>query len=264
MQRTPDWNSVLELYDETMRRERASSAIERVERHPLVTRSLIDSPGVSMGAVLYSDLTEANADAAIELQLQYYGSLARPFEWKTYSHDKPADLGERLVKHGLRQGERETLLIADAHRPIPSHLERGVRFERIDTIEKLRWLERFDDAASIDEGLEMRAQLATEFVRSPERISIWVALVAEQPVARSWVRFYPNRPFAELWGGHTLPPYRGRGIYRSLVAARVAEARAKGVQWIVTDALPTSRPILESLEFRRLVDSTPYLWVPLA
>lgn len=246
-----------------MRRERASSAVEKVERTPLVTRSLIDSPGVTMGAVLWSDLNATSVDSAIDLQLKYFRSLGRPFEWKTYSHDEPKNLGEHLVRHGFRPGERETVMVGDAGRGVPSHLERGVRYERIDTIEKLRWLERFDEAAGISEGLELRAQLATEFVRTPDRISIWVALVAEQPVARAWVRFYPNRPFADLWGGQTLEPYRGRGIYRSLVAARVAEARAKGAQWIATDALPTSRPILESLGFRRLVDSTPYLWVPL-
>lgn len=245
-----------------MRRERASSAVERVERTPLVTRSLVDSPGVSMGAVLYSQLNESNVDGAITHQIEYFGSLGRPFEWKSYSHDKPTILGDRLVAHGLRPGERETVLVADVSRGIVTHLERGVRYERIDDIDKLRWLERFDHAANL-EGLELRAQLATEFVRTPDRLSIWVAVVAEQPVARAWVRFYPNRPFADLWGGYTLEPYRGRGIYRSLVAARVAEARSRGVQWVAADALPTSRPILESLGFRRLVDSTPYLWVPL-
>lgn len=259
---TADWNTVLELYDETMRRERAPSVVERVEKTPLVTRSLIDSPGVAMGAILHSELNASNVDQVIEHQIQYFRGLGRPFEWKTYSHDEPANLGERLVAHGLRPGERETVLVADAKRAIATHFERGVRFERIDTVEKLRWLERFDDAANL-EGLELRAQLATEFVKTPERISIWAALVAEQPVARAWIRYHPNRPFADLWGGHTLSPYRGRGIYRSLVAARVSEARSRGVTWIATDALPTSRPILESLGFRRLVDSTPYLWVPL-
>lgn len=258
-----DWDTLLELYDETMRRDRASSAVERVERTPLVTRSLVDSPGVSMGAVLYSSLSAANADAVIGQQIEYFRSLGRPFEWKTYSHDRPADLGERLIAREFRPGERETVLVADAKRAIPSHVERKVRLQRIDTIEKLRWLERFDEAAGL-EGLELRSLLATEFLHAPERISIWMALVAEQPVARAWARFYPNRPFAELWGGHTLPPYRGRGIYRSLVAARVAEARAKGAEWIAANALPTNRPILESLKFRRLVDSTPYLWVPVA
>lgn len=53
-------------------------------------------------------------------------------------------------------------------------------------------------------------------------------------------------------GGSVLPEARGRGIYRSLVAARWAAARARGLDALVTAANDQSGPILERLAFERL------------
>jgi GNAT superfamily N-acetyltransferase len=52
-----------------------------------------------------------------------------------------------------------------------------------------------------------------------------------------------------LTGGVVLPAYRGRGIYRALIAARVADAR--GARFVATHARShTSAPILERMGFR--------------
>lgn len=51
-----------------------------------------------------------------------------------------------------------------------------------------------------------------------------------------------------------LPEYRGRGVYRSLVSKRARDAVDFGAQYLQVDALPTSRPILERLEFLYPVD----------
>lgn len=53
-----------------------------------------------------------------------------------------------------------------------------------------------------------------------------------------------------LCGGATLPQQRGRGLYRALLAARLAEAMAHGSPRLITQAGSMSRPILERLGFR--------------
>ena len=55
----------------------------------------------------------------------------------------------------------------------------------------------------------------------------------------------PGTEFAGIWGGSTLPEFRGRGIYRALVAARARSAIARGVRFIHSDCTDMSRPILE-------------------
>jgi GNAT superfamily N-acetyltransferase len=65
-----------------------------------------------------------------------------------------------------------------------------------------------------------------------------------------------------MWGGGTLPAWRGRGIYRALVAYRAGLAAARGYRYLQVDASPDSRPILERLGFVRLARTTPYIWEP--
>jgi len=57
-----------------------------------------------------------------------------------------------------------------------------------------------------------------------------------------------------LFGGSTLPEARGRGAYRSLVAARWHDAVARGTPVLVTQASPMSRPILAQLGFREVCE----------
>ncbi|HZZ34676.1 MAG TPA: GNAT family N-acetyltransferase, partial [Caulobacteraceae bacterium] len=79
-----------------------------------------------------------------------------------------------------------------------------------------------------------------------------VAYAGVAPVAAGRLEMIPGSAFAGLYGGGTAPEQRGRGVYRALVAARAAEARARGYRYLTVDARETSRPILERLGFQRL------------
>jgi GNAT superfamily N-acetyltransferase len=72
------------------------------------------------------------------------------------------------------------------------------------------------------------------------------------------VEFSEGTDFASLWGGGTLPAWRGRGVFRSLVAYRADLARARGIRYLQVDATPESRPILKRLGFVELATTTPY------
>jgi GNAT superfamily N-acetyltransferase len=82
--------------------------------------------------------------------------------------------------------------------------------------------------------------------------ALYVAYIDGQPVASARAEFPPARSFAALWGGGTIPEYRGRGIYRALVRVRAEEARKRGYPYLRVDARETSRPILERLGFTPL------------
>ena len=57
---------------------------------------------------------------------------------------------------------------------------------------------------------------------------------------------------------HSLAAYRGRGVYRALVAARATSALAHGCTVLQVDASDDSRPILERLGLRTVGGTTPY------
>jgi GNAT superfamily N-acetyltransferase len=89
-----------------------------------------------------------------------------------------------------------------------------------------------------------------------------VAMAGDQPVCAARIEFVPDTRFAGLWGGGTLPQWRGRGIYRALVAYRAALAAERGYRYLQVDASPDSRPILERIGFACLAITTPYIWSP--
>ena len=243
--------TILSLYDSVMRREPLAIPTQRVEKTPFVTRILIDVPGFECGAILYSALDEKNADDVIASEKAYFASQGRALEWKAYDHDSPSDLGERLYAHGFKPSDKESLLYLPlvnwARLPAPA----GISIKKTNDVSLL----------SLEEPLT--TELRRELAATPDRLSIYVAWSGAHVAARAWIRFYPGRPFADLWGGETKREFRNRGIYRALVAARAEEAILRGAQYLTTDALPSSRPILEKLGFARLSGTTPYLWLPL-
>ena len=68
----------------------------------------------------------------------------------------------------------------------------------------------------------------------------------------------PGTRFAGLWGGGTVENWRGRGVYRALVAHRARVAADRGYRYVQVDALARSRPILARLGFEPLTTTTPH------
>jgi GNAT superfamily N-acetyltransferase len=54
---------------------------------------------------------------------------------------------------------------------------------------------------------------------------------------------------ARFWGSAVVPEFRGRGVYRGLVQARMDDARGRGAKLALVHARPTSSPILQRLGF---------------
>jgi GNAT superfamily N-acetyltransferase len=75
-----------------------------------------------------------------------------------------------------------------------------------------------------------------------------VAYVDYAPVAVAAIEVADG--VARLWGGGVLEPYRGRGIYRALVATRLAYAVEHGATMALSQGnIATSSPILQRLGF---------------
>ena len=81
----------------------------------------------------------------------------------------------------------------------------------------------------------------------------------QTPVTAGRVEFHLGTDFASLWGGGTLPAWRHRGAFRSLVAHRAALASARGFRYLQVDASPESRSILHRLGFVKLATTTPFM-----
>ena len=74
-------SEVLALYDREQRREIEFPDMAR-QVLPAIVRYVRPLPGMSF--VLYSDLDEATADAAIGEQIAFFSGQGLKFEWKVY------------------------------------------------------------------------------------------------------------------------------------------------------------------------------------
>jgi GNAT superfamily N-acetyltransferase len=225
------------------------------ERVGPVIRCVSPNPDGWSG-VEWSDLDESTADAVIAEQIRFFTEARRDFEWKYYAYDKPADLPERLLKAGLVPGEEEALMVADvADVPdIPS--PEGIRLVAVSDEDGLQQVKAVHDAVF---GGDHTPMIDSMRERLPSgAVAPVLALAGDEPVCAARVDFHVGTDFASLWGGGTLPEWRGRGIYRALVSLRTKLAVERGYRYLRTDALPTSRPILEKLGFVRLTTTVPY------
>ena len=240
---------------------------------PLPDRLQIDHDGPLLrilfpwrGMIGYRDLggiVGTELDALIERQIAHFAALGREFEWKYHGHDLPADLPERLRAAGFVPEELETVEIAPvalvAAAPV---LPDGVSLREVTERADFLRIAAFEQQIWGDDHLDIADMFESERAADPRAITILVAEAEREVVCAAWIRFEAGTDFATLWGGATLPGWRGRGIYRATVAARAGLAAARGFRYLEVDASPDSRPILERLGFVAVTTTTPYIWKP--
>lgn len=210
---------ILELFDEQMRRRAAPESLY---------------VGTGWSAVLWRP-----DDGQVEPLVARMRELPGHVEWKYYAHDGP-ELRERLVAAGLEPEDEETVVVAEAASIPPPSKDVELRVVN-------------------EEFVELAASVFGDRFDLPEKAIAVVAVVDGQPVSGGRVDFEDGVEFAGLFGGITLPEYRGRGLYRATVAKRAELARERGYRWLYSDALPTSRPILERVGFVPITTTTPFL-----
>ncbi|MET8979654.1 GNAT family N-acetyltransferase [Streptomyces sp. NPDC004539] len=253
---------ILALYDREMREgARPDSTDARIERTGKVVRQIASAEGWS--GILWSGVDEGDADAVIAEQVALYTALGREFEWKTYSHDTPADLGRRLKAAGFVPDDEETLLVAETESQLPgAEPPEGVRLEAVTDLAGVELMVRANERAFGRDGSWLRDLMRVRLAQDSGLLVAVVALAGDEPVSSARMELIPGTRFAGLWGGGTVPEWRGRGIYRALISYRARIAAERGYRFLQVDASEDSRPILEGLGFARLSTTTPYLYTP--
>lgn len=218
------------------------------------------------GWVLYRDLAGARGDALdalIEREIRAFDGRVERFEWKYHAHDLPADLPDRLLDHGFVPEDLETIEVGRVEQmAVPPAPPDGVALREVTDLADLARIEQLEATVWNEDYSGFAADLAAEVQADPTAITIVVAEAEDTVVSAGWLRYERGTEFATMWGGSTLVEWRGRGIYRSLVAHRANRAKERGFRYLETDASKDSRPILERLGFVPITTSTPYVWTP--
>lgn len=260
MMKAPD---LLAAYDEQLRTHAETlGAVTVVNLGPLL---LVTFPG-RRGLVTYRDLRGTRAEAIRQLvadALSWFAEDAgiRQVEWKTREHDEAPGLAEALERAGFTAADPESVMIGEAQLlavdvPAPA----GVAFRRVYREPDIRAMTTMHDEVFGRRQSVGAVESMLRRVTDHDGVELWVAEIAGNMVCTGRLEPVNASDFAGIWGGATVPEWRGRGIYRALTAARARSALALGKTLIHSDSTEHSRPILERYGLTKVTTTTPYEW----
>ncbi len=182
-----------------------------------------------------------------------------PFSWILEPGTEPPDFADHLAAHGVRPDPhgaeaRVMVLPVDATVDAPAIAGLQIR-DALTDLESFRMAE--DAAAEAFEGtlpdaspdhVAMLERRRLNF-RAEGNRHVLLATVDGEPAGRCGIIVYPPRG-AVINGGSVRPKFRGRGIYRAMVATRLEMARTARAAGLIVWGGDMSGPILAGLGFQ--------------
>ena len=208
----------LAAYDEQIRARitAAEIAAGRADRSGPVIRKIF--PG-ERGLITYRDLaglTGTALDDFIALQRDHFARLGIEAEWKYHSHDRPADLPERLAAAGFVPEDTETLLIGESARlaagpgtgtgpgPDPGRMA-GVTLREVTKRADLERIRDMEQAVWGDDHDWLPGVLGRGLTDPDDPCVVVAAEAGRQLACAGWIRFHRGTDFASLWAGRRSP-----------------------------------------------------------
>lgn len=206
------------------------------------------------------DLTPEAMGGVVSEQAAWFRARGEELMWRIYDHDGPPGLAACLAEAGFEPDPPGTLMFFDLAHELSGPLARDVEVRRARTLVDLDGFIRAGGKAFGQEEPWQREAFAQR-LDDPDT-ALFVAWVGGEAAASARLEMAAGRSFGLLFGGGVAPEHRGQGLYRALVAARVVEARQRGLSYLSVEARDTSRPILERLGFVPVCRETTWTFHP--
>lgn len=220
-------------------------------------------PGIGTGLmsrVYRSVLRDHEADARIAEAIAAHRTRELPTLWVVGPGSRPSDLGERLLAAGFKLSHVATGMLGETAR-ITAQQDPRVSVEVVNEGNLEDWI-RIHAA-----GWEM-APAAVERLRESARARLdasgrrsmdLLARLDGAPAGIGSILLCDG--FACLRNGVVLPEHRRKGVFRSLIAARVELLKVRGVSAVAVQAMKeTSAPIFRALGFEPVCELSYYLY----
>lgn len=219
---------------------------------------VVDTPTLAQVVTPAVPFAYANAvyrfvDDDLERALAAFGE--RPFRFLVTPSARPFDLGQRLVARGLALTSELAAMWAPTATPIvvPADVVvEPLRAENLDeycTTSIAGW--------SMSEGQGANLRRSVEVYSKLDAHRGFLARLGGVPAGAGLLRIYDDVGY--LQGSSVHPAWRGRGVYRALVAHRLRVIREAGVAvGLIHARTTTSAPICARLGFRTEFQSASY------
>lgn len=258
-----DATELLRIYDEHLREiseVRGASTFTRLG--PLWVAVY---PG-GKGFVSYAKLEGLSAQDIVSLvqsvrRMYEAAPSIESAEWKTRGHDRAPGLHDALITSGFIPEEEESIMLGNAGLlALDLELPAGVTIRRVYSEQDVRAMSAMQDTVFGGAVVEGNAEELLRRLAQHDGMQLWVAEAQGQVISAGRLEPVEGTPFAGLWGGATVPEWRGKGVYRAMTAARARAALEAGKLYLHSDSNENSRPILERSGLVRASTTTPYVW----
>ncbi len=206
-----------------------------------------------------------NAVVRIAPDLPDYGALVREVmdahrgrasSWRIGAPSYSPALEAALLKAGYESSGMGDLWSTSVDAPRPPEAA-DVRVEPVVDLRGMRDMNRvmaaaFDAFPAMSDE-DLRSDMST-CIGPDARCLRFVAYETGtgQPVSTGALNLFPGQRLGFLWGGSTVKEARGRGLYSTLVTARMRRAKARGCIRLALQAMRhSSGPIVEAQGFER-------------
>ena len=203
-------------------------------------------PHSNSNEVMWADLREATAEAQIDEVIAAYRSHGVAFKWAVYPWTKPADMAERLQRRGLDHWDARAM-VAPAALKLRAPTDITVQHITAETLDA--YLAVSCAGWELDEqAAEVLSAVSAD--RLERGVTDLVVASCDGENAASAATLVKPDGTGYLTGANVLPAFRGRGIYRALLHARLLALRERGIEVATTHAREaTSAPMLAHLGF---------------
>lgn len=225
-------------------------------------------PHPASGFVGGARWSAAEADERIAAIIERFRAVDHGFQWWVSPYDTPLDLPARLERHGLlRAGGYEKMArrqLADLS-DIPDNPELEV-VEVDGTDEAVFQATMHVIAVSFNAPPEQAASFAAHWRERLQdaayRAKNIIYLARQGGQAAGAARLSLQGPLGYLVAGSTLPEFRGRHVYSTLLRRRLEAARDRGYHIVSLDAGPMSRRVVERYGFQPYGTTHVFGWMP--
>lgn len=220
---------------------------------PLISHPFINLVGAAT-------LDQSNADATIKQVLAFFAQKELAFGWMIGPQSTPKDLDTRLEAAGLKLAYTGAgMALTNMNLSITTNPEVMIRVATEEDREDV--IRLTSDAYPVPRGVAEIIMSMSDAVGTKHYLAFIDGV--DKPISVATMHYMKHAPIVAMKGAATLPEYRGRGIYTALMAKRLADARANGMEGAIIQAdRSTSAPICAKLGFEEVASANIYAWMP--
>jgi ribosomal protein S18 acetylase RimI-like enzyme len=245
------------------------SVLEQIKKWPQATVHnlpevkwiISDVPSPMINGVMGARLESDQADETIETILAEVKKRNVPIMWWTGPTTKPADLEERLEKHGFVNAGQAPGMAVDLEKikedlPTPT----GLTVQLVEDQQSLKqWCQ------VLGAGFEMPDFVTEAYYEAmshadSEKMPLYLGMMDNQPAAISQLMY--GAGVAGIYCVVTLPEARRQGIGAYMTLLPLLEAKGKGYKIGVLHATDMGVSVYRSLGFEEYCKIGHYLWSP--